>query len=37
MSFKGCPHALGCTVLLKGASAEKLQQVKKVMQVCSSL
>ena len=36
MSFKGCPHALGCTVLLKGASAEKLQQVKKVMQVRAS-
>ncbi len=35
MFFKGCPKALGCTVLLKGAPREALAAVKKVMQVCS--
>lgn len=33
MFFKGCPNALGCTVLLKGAPRESLCAVKKVMQV----
>lgn len=33
MFFKGCPSALGCTVLLKGASREALVAVKKIMQV----
>jgi hypothetical protein len=33
MFFKGCPNALGCTVLLKGSSREVLVAVKKVMQV----
>ncbi|BDA49325.1 probable 1-phosphatidylinositol-3-phosphate 5-kinase FAB1C [Coccomyxa sp. Obi] len=32
MFFKGCPHALGCTVLLKGAPREPLVAIKKVMQ-----
>ncbi|EIE24976.1 hypothetical protein COCSUDRAFT_83669 [Coccomyxa subellipsoidea C-169] len=32
MFFKGCPNALGCTVLLKGAPREALAAVKKVMQ-----
>ncbi len=33
MFFKGCPNALGCTVLLKGSSREALVAVKKIMQV----
>ena len=37
MFFKGCPHALGCTVLLKGAPRELLVALKKVMQVCTRL
>ncbi|KAK9819645.1 hypothetical protein WJX72_000689 [[Myrmecia] bisecta] len=32
MYFKGCPHPLGCTILLKGGSQEELTQVKRVMQ-----
>ena len=35
MFFKGCPCALGCTVLLKGAPRHVLASVKKVMEVCS--
>lgn len=37
MFFKGCPHALGCTVLLKGAPRDLLVALKKVMQVCTRL
>lgn len=33
MYFKGCPRALGCTVLLKGAPRNVLAPVKKVMEV----
>lgn len=33
MFFKGCPRALGCTVLLKGAPRHVLAAVKKVMEV----
>ena len=36
MYFKGCPRLLGCTIILKGASAEELTQVKPVMQVSYS-
>lgn len=36
MSFKGCPLALGCTIVLKGSSPEELARVKKVMQVTRS-
>jgi len=33
MSFRGCALHLGCTVVLKGASAHQLGLVKKVLQV----
>jgi hypothetical protein len=33
MYFKGCPRALGCTVLLKGAPRNVLASAKKVMEV----
>ena len=33
MYFKGCPRPLGCTVLLKGADAQQLLLLKKVMKV----
>ena len=32
MFFEGCPRPLGCTVLLRGASTEELNSVKKVIQ-----
>lgn len=36
MSFKGCKHRLGCTVLLKGVSATQLAAVKKILRVLAS-
>lgn len=33
MSFRGCSHRLGCTVLLKGASAEQLAAIKNITRV----
>ena len=33
MSFRGCKVKLGCTVLLKGASADQLAAVKKILRV----
>ena len=33
MYFKGCPHALGCTILLKGCPLQQLRRVKKVARV----
>ena len=35
MSFRGCALQLGCTVVLKGASAHQLGLVKTVLKVCS--
>ncbi|CAA3013956.1 1-phosphatidylinositol-3-phosphate 5-kinase FAB1A-like [Olea europaea subsp. europaea] len=32
MFFEGCPKPLGCTILLKGASADELKKVKHVVQ-----
>ena len=37
MYFKGCPEALGCTVLLKGAPRNVLASVKKVTEVKPAL
>lgn len=33
MYVKGCPHALGCTMLLKGGPIAQLRRVKKVARV----
>ena len=33
MFIKGCPHALGCTIFLKGAPIQQLRRVKKVARV----
>lgn len=33
MSFRGCTLSLGCTILLKGSSANQLAVVKKVLRV----
>ena len=35
MSFRGCALQLGCTIVLKGASAHQLGLVKTVLKVCS--